>query len=255
MARGGFSGCERTPTRSGTVFCRTAGSPGAPDVVLVHGLGVSSRYWGPLAGALAADARVAAPDLPGFGRSRGPRRALDVPGLAAALAEWLTRTGRTGAVLVGHSVGCQVVVELAHRRAAPGGPLLLAGPTMDAGARSALRQSLRLLADVPREPPALLPVVAADYLACGVLRYAATLRHALAHPMEQRLAALSRRGVVLRGGRDPVAGAAWSQQVADALVGGRLVEVPGHGHAVVSSAPQPVAAVVRSLLETPAPPG
>lgn len=255
MVSRGFSGRERTSTRWGTVFCRTAGRPGAPEVVLVHGLGVSSRYWRPLAGALAPDARVAAPDLPGFGRSPGPPRALDVPGLAAALAEWLTRTGRTGAVLVGHSLGCQVVVELASRRPASAGPLLLVGPTMDPAARSALRQSVRLLADVPREPAGLLPVVGSDYLACGVLRYAATLRHALAHPMEQRLAGLSRPGVVVRGQRDPVAGSAWAHRVAGALVGGRLVEVPGHGHAVVSSAPQPVAAVVRSLLGTPAPPG
>jgi pimeloyl-ACP methyl ester carboxylesterase len=39
----------------------------------------------PVAGRLAARYRVLAPDLPGFGRSDKPPRALDVAGLAGAL--------------------------------------------------------------------------------------------------------------------------------------------------------------------------
>jgi 2-hydroxy-6-oxonona-2,4-dienedioate hydrolase len=43
-----------------------------PMVVLVHGLVVSSRYMVPAAELLAADYRVYAPDLPGFGSGCGP---------------------------------------------------------------------------------------------------------------------------------------------------------------------------------------
>src|SRR5215217_647908 len=65
------------PTLGCRVHARTwAGSPGeqrAP-VVLVHGLGLSSRYLAPLGRRLAAlGHRVLAPDLPGFGRSPKPR--------------------------------------------------------------------------------------------------------------------------------------------------------------------------------------
>ena len=37
-----------------------------PPLVLVHGLGVSSTYFGPLAGQLAGRMRLIAPDLPGM---------------------------------------------------------------------------------------------------------------------------------------------------------------------------------------------
>lgn len=59
------------------------------DIVFVHGLGVSGRYLVPTARLLLGDARVHVPDLPGFGLSGGPRRALDIHALAGALGAWL----------------------------------------------------------------------------------------------------------------------------------------------------------------------
>ena len=48
-------------------------------VVLVHGLGVSADYWVRNAPVIAADGfRVLAPDLPGFGGTKGPLAGLDV---------------------------------------------------------------------------------------------------------------------------------------------------------------------------------
>lgn len=57
------------------VFARIAASASAdtPDVVLVHGLGLSGTYLLPMAQELARDYRVWVPDLPGFGRSGKPR--------------------------------------------------------------------------------------------------------------------------------------------------------------------------------------
>jgi pimeloyl-ACP methyl ester carboxylesterase len=53
------------------MHARVGGRVGAPAVVLLHGLGVSSRYMLPLARELAPHFRVYAVDLPGFGRSSG----------------------------------------------------------------------------------------------------------------------------------------------------------------------------------------
>ena len=66
---------------------REAGS-GEP-VVLVHGLGVSGRYLEPLGELLAARRRILVPDLPGWGRSEDPPRALDVEAAAEVLADSL----------------------------------------------------------------------------------------------------------------------------------------------------------------------
>src|SRR5215213_2342748 len=71
----------------------------APDAVLVHGLGVSSRYMVPLAVNLARSFHVYAPDLPGFGRSDTPKRALSVRELGHVLGEWLNKTGIRRALL------------------------------------------------------------------------------------------------------------------------------------------------------------
>ena len=77
----------------------------APAVVLVHGLGLSGRYMVPVARHLARHYRVFAPDLPGFGDSEKPRRALDVPELGDALAAWIRATGLGRAVPLGNSFG------------------------------------------------------------------------------------------------------------------------------------------------------
>ena len=62
----GWAGAARMHTRVwGGV------GPARPPAVLVHGLGMSGRYLAPTAERLAADFRVYAPDLPGFGRTRG----------------------------------------------------------------------------------------------------------------------------------------------------------------------------------------
>ncbi len=80
-----------------------------PPVVLLHGLGASSRYW---AGVMAAttDLAVTAPDLLGFGRSPKPRTShYDVAAHVAAVAPLVP----TGSVVVGHSAGAILAAALA----------------------------------------------------------------------------------------------------------------------------------------------
>ena len=85
-------------------------------VVLVHGLGVSSRYFGPLAERLAGRMRVIAPDLPGWGGSERPDVVLDIGSAADVLAEIIVAEKLGAPTLVANSLGCQFVVELATRR-------------------------------------------------------------------------------------------------------------------------------------------
>jgi 2-hydroxy-6-oxonona-2,4-dienedioate hydrolase len=58
-------------------------------MVLVHGLGLCGCYMLPVAERLARHVPVYLPDLPGFGDSAKPDRALDMPALADALAGWI----------------------------------------------------------------------------------------------------------------------------------------------------------------------
>ncbi|GGL95143.1 alpha/beta fold hydrolase [Nakamurella endophytica] len=71
------------------VDVRRAGPPTGAPFVLVHGIGVSSRYFRRLAAVLARTDPVVTVDLPGFGSTPKPPRVLSVPELAEVLAECL----------------------------------------------------------------------------------------------------------------------------------------------------------------------
>jgi 2-hydroxy-6-oxonona-2,4-dienedioate hydrolase len=221
---------------------------GGPPVVLVHGLVVSGRYLGPLLNELARSYAVYAPDLPGFGRSEGPAGALDVVGLADALAAWMRATGLRGAVLVGNSMGCQVIVELVLRHPDLVEKVVLQGPTMDPRARSAPRQMWRLLIDTTREPPSLVAIEGLDLLRASVRGSWRTFRHSLDYPIEERLPRVHVPALVVHGSRDRISPRYWAEEVARLLPDGRLVELPGTPHAANYSAPAEFARAVRAFL-------
>ncbi|MFF4174168.1 alpha/beta fold hydrolase [Streptomyces sp. NPDC001744] len=234
------------------LFTRSFGPPpraGAPTAVLVHGLGLSGRYFVPLARRLAADgAAVLVPDLPGNARSRpAARRMPDVVRTADALARWHRRLVPGPSLLVANSVGCQVVAALAARHPCLVRGLVLLGPALTPGA-SAGRQGGRLLADAFREPPSLVGVAVADYLSTGPFRFAASLRHALrdaAGAFEGHLARIDAPTLVVRGSGDTIASGAWVRRVAGLAADGCATEVPGAAHAAHYSAPDAVAGLIQ----------
>jgi len=94
-----------------------------PEVVLLHGLGASSRYWESLAAA-SSGFRATAPDLLGFGRSPSPPDAsYDIDCHLAALAPHLPER----AVVVAHSTGAILAAALAARQPERVASLLLLG--------------------------------------------------------------------------------------------------------------------------------
>lgn len=221
---------------------------GGQPVVLVHGLVVSGRYMVPLLDELARSHAVYVPDLPGFGRSEGPAHALDVAGLADALAAWMRAAGLGGAALVGNSVGCQVIVELALRHPGLVERAVLQGPTMDRRARSAPRQIRRLLVDTTREPLSLVAIEGLDLLRAGVGRSWHTFRHALGDPIEEKLPNVRVPALVVHASRDRISPRNWAEEVARLLPDGRLIVLPHAAHAANYSAPAEFARAVRSFL-------
>ncbi|PAZ17331.1 alpha/beta hydrolase [Streptomyces sp. SA15] len=242
---------EFTAAAGTRVHAAVLGPAGAQEVVCVHGLGCSYRYWLPFARALAPDTRTVAVDLPGFGRTPGPPAALDVHQLSLALADWLRATGRGPVPLVANSTGCQVVVDLAAHAPELIGPVVLNGPTFDPHARSVWRQAGRLMRDARWERPGLGGALALSYADCGLPRAWRTFRHKLHDPVERKLRHLCTPAVVVRGTRDPIVPPEWAEKVVALLPRGRLAEVPGGGHTLNYSAPVELARITRALLEGP----
>jgi pimeloyl-ACP methyl ester carboxylesterase len=236
------------------VHARVGGPQDAPAVVLLHGLGVSSRYMLPLARELTPHFRVHAVDLPGFGHSEPAPAALDVPGLADALLGWTDAAGLRSPALVANSIGCQIAVSAMARSPGAFGRAVLVGPTFDRRGRGAAGQIGRLLCTGVHERPGLAAVIVRDYAACGPRRVVRTARHALAHRIEDDLPEITAPVLVVRGGRDAVVPQRWAEEVIAALPDGRLAVVAGHGHALNYSAPGALAAAIRPFLGGP-PPG
>ena len=91
---------------------RELGSPDAPALVLVHGLGASGRALERVAPLLAARFRVIVPDLPGFGETAGEHTTIE--GMARAVLEGLDVDRVDEFVAAGHSMGGLVATALAE---------------------------------------------------------------------------------------------------------------------------------------------
>jgi 2-hydroxy-6-oxonona-2,4-dienedioate hydrolase len=250
------------PVRLGTRYRRVGGlrmheryseRDSGPVLVLLHGIGVSSRYFLPTAGRLATRCTVYAPDLPGSGLSAPLGQRPTVRRLADALEAWLDATGlEIPHALVANSFGCQVVADFAARRPERAVRLVLVGPTIDRQARSLGLQAARLALDSVREPVGLLAVESVDYALhirkCGVAGFVEMVRD----PVEHKLWRVRAPTLVVRGDRDPIVPHAWAGEVAATLPRGRLVEVPGAAHAVNYNAPEPLTRLTLDFLKEPA---
>jgi len=143
----------------------------ARNVVLIHGLGMSSAYFDRFARALFHRGwSPIAPDLPGFGESRdgpsvGPEHHAEI------LASWADALGIRDAIWIGHSLGCNVIPHLRPdlvRKSVYIGPLW--------SRRTPLRIFGALMLDAFREDFALFGYVIRAYWRCGFWRWFATFR-------------------------------------------------------------------------------
>jgi pimeloyl-ACP methyl ester carboxylesterase len=183
--------------------------------VLVHGLGVSSRYFHPLAAELARRGPVYLVDLPGYGAAPDPKRDVTLEDHADAVCAMLAESGIEKPVLVGHSMGTNVVTLAAERHPEIADRIVLLAPTLEPQLRTRGRAIRRLLADGFREPPRVFAIAAGDYLVrCGLPYLLRQLPHLLADRMEDRIGRLDARVLVIDGDRDPIVPNPWVDHLA-----------------------------------------
>lgn len=247
----------------------------AASVVLVHGMVLAGRGIRPLARQLVArDLAVHVPDLPGFGRSAKPRHALDVDGLADALAEWIVSRELKGSSVLGNSFGTEVAAAAAERHHGLTTALALLSPTIDQRFRRGWTRLLppgrpggkpaggllgwtqrsavkHLVSQEGVEDPTLGQLLVAEYTAAGPSRAISTYRHALRDELADRLPRLTSPVLFLRGEHDGLVSREWAISLAERAAGS-YAEIPGADHDAQFHRPESVAdAVVGHLSGAP----
>jgi pimeloyl-ACP methyl ester carboxylesterase len=212
-----------------------------PVFVLVHGIGVSSRYFQPTAAELARLGRVYLVDLPGYGAAPDPKRDVSLDDHADVLAGFLEASALGAPIVVGHSMGAQVVARLALRHPGLVSSIVLMAPTLPPEARTFWRAIGRLLHDGLREPLIVTLIAATDYfIRCGVPYLLRQMPHLLNDRLEHVVSSLTVPTLVLAGDRDPIVPPAWGEDLARRVPGAQYATVAG-AHVVMFTDPQGIA--------------
>jgi len=222
------------------VRVNSIGASGERAFVLVPGIGVSSTYFEKLAPHLNEFGPVHALDLPGFGGVPHPDHALSIRQYADLIGRVIDELQLHDPIVVGHSMGSQVVSDLVSRRPELT-TVVLIGPVIHPTERRIPTQALRFLQSSWHEPLTVKVLAISAYLFCGFRWFSRILPKMMAYPIERALPRIQAHTLVIRGEYDAVAPREWVRQVAELLPSSRLWEIPGAAHCVMYAHAEEVA--------------
>ncbi len=214
--------------------------------VLLHGIGMGRSVFVDLASRL--NGRVIGIDLAGFGEAPEPKALLGMAAHADLVAAFLSAHGIRGAVMIGHSMGCQVAMEMAVRAPERVGGLVLAGPTVDPAGRTLRQQAWRMLWDVLHERPVVIWRGLREYLRAGP-RVFGKIRAMLDHRPEDLGPRIPIPALVVRGSDDEVAPERWTRRLAATMQRSRYAQIPGFRHETMIFDAGPVVALIDRFID------
>lgn len=212
--------------------------------VLLHGIGMGRSVYVDVVTRLGG--RMIALDLPGFGEAPEPARTLTMERHADLVAAYLRSASVADAVIIGHSMGSQIAVELAARHPSLVSAVVLAGPTVNSASRNILEQATHLLRDIVGEGPLVIWRGAREYLRGGphLIR---KMRATIVHEPEKVFGKVQCPALVLRGESDPLAPMTWCREIVDAIPDAELRVIPDHGHGTLISDAAPAARLIEEF--------
>ena len=221
-------------------LARTSAAPGKTRLANIFRLTVEGGPGGPGRWSLYLV------DLPGYGAAPNPRRDVSIADHAAVLARFLAGSNLRNPVLVGHSMGSQVVSRLAVDSPEVADHVVLMAPTMPPAERSSLWPGAwRLVVDGLWNSPRANAIVLTDYFfRCGIPYFLQQCPHLLGDRIEERLPRISAKTLVVGGDHDLVVPVEWARTVASLVPGATFRTVKGP-HLVMFSDPVGIAAAIE----------
>lgn len=211
---------------SATIYAEISGA-GKP-LILIHGLGGSSRWWARNVPGFARFWRVHVVDLPGFGRSRGQRFMLH--NAAELLVRWMDALDLTRASVVGHSMGGLVGAHLAAQFPDRVERLVLVDAAALPLERFSPRDAWRMIWGLQHLPLTLLPVLCADALRAGPRTVLNALRQLLRTDISADLARVEAPTLIVWGEHDATLPLAVGQRLHACLRQATLLVISDAGH-------------------------
>lgn len=213
----------------------------AQPIVIVPGLGCAAWMYGRLARRLAAERTVWVYDHPGMGFSQARLRdPVRIEHLTDHLAAWMQARGFVGVPMLGHSLGGEVVIDLAARFPELPSALIVCATTGIPENPSVSAQVVRFLLNMPRERLGLWLPATVAYLRTGPRAYWLA-RDQDRHQTGPLLPLVRCPALVIDGTADPVI-RSWTLAVmCEQLSRARACTIQGGTHALMDSRPAEVA--------------
>lgn len=242
---------------------RAEGPASAPALLLGPSLGTSYTLWDKVAPELSITHRVIRYDLPGHGGSPadliGPGATVgDLAALVLALADslGLERFAYAG-VSLGGAVGLHLALhhpERVSRLAVICSSAHFNGsrPWEERAAQVRAEGLARLAESADARwftPGFTVPELVADHRAADPEAYAACCDALGAFDLRERLAEISVPTLLIAGRQDPATPPAHLREIADAVPGATLVELPGASHLAPAQCPEAVLTALRAHLD------
>ncbi len=221
------------------------GGVGAP-LILIHGLGASSRWWFSMLPELTAESfRVVVPDLPGFGRSPGPAR--PIAEAARAVIDLADRLGLGRFFLCGHSLGGAIALHIAADYGRRVRRLVLIASAGIPGVGPA-RIVGRLMQPWSWCPPRFYGTLVGDIMRAGPRNLFRTMAELRAYDVRPSLKRVRSPTLVIWGEKDGLTPLAHGRRIVRGLPEARLEVLPRTRHLPMVREPDLTAGLMVGFL-------
>jgi pimeloyl-ACP methyl ester carboxylesterase len=244
-------------TSTGAIFYLKRGNTG-PSMICVHGAGGTHNHWGYQLRDLSDVAQVYTLDLLGHGRSAPPGRD-SIAGYAEVVLAFMDGLGLGRAVLVGHSMGGAIALQVALDAperviglglVGAGGRMRVAPAILDglSGDRLATIRTIVEYAYAPDAPERLRRQAEAAYALCDPIVYRGDYLACDAFDVLSRLSEIDCSTAIICGTTDRLTPPKYAEALRDRIRGSTLTLVADAGHMAPIERPAEVSAALRELI-------